>query len=53
MFSEVVELCREMVAIPSVNPQDMQKTEPPYGESGMAEFDIPLVKNRSLRYPHR
>ena len=38
MCSEVVELCRQMVAIPSVNPQDKSALETPYGESRLADF---------------
>ena len=38
MNSEVVELCRAMVAIASVNPQDEQATEQPYGEDRIAAF---------------
>lgn len=36
--TEVVQLCREMVAIPSVNPQDRTSFSEPYGEGQLAEF---------------
>jgi acetylornithine deacetylase/succinyl-diaminopimelate desuccinylase family protein len=36
MNSEVVELCRRMVAQASVNPQDTDRVDFPYGESRMA-----------------
>ena len=36
MNSEVVELCRQMVAQASVNPQDTDRVDFPYGESRMA-----------------
>lgn len=38
MSSEVIELCRQMVAIPSINPQDASVIKPPYGEGRMADF---------------
>ncbi len=38
MYSEVVQLAQQMVAIPSVNPQDVHALEPLYGEARMADF---------------
>lgn len=38
MTSEVVELTRQMVRIPSVNPQDRADLSPPYGEAVLAAF---------------
>ena len=38
MYSEVVQLSQQMVAIPSVNPQDTHTAEPPYGEARMVDF---------------
>jgi acetylornithine deacetylase len=38
MYSEVVQLAQQMVAIPSVNPQDTGNIESPYGEARMADF---------------
>lgn len=38
MYSEVVELAQQMVATPSINPQDTGNIEPPYGEARMADF---------------
>ena len=38
MSNEVIELCRRLVRIPSINPQDTGLTEEPYGEKRMADF---------------
>jgi len=38
MSSEVVELCRALVAIPSVNPQDRAVEGEPYGEERMGAY---------------
>ena len=38
MYSEVVQLAQQMVAIPSINPQDTGNIESPYGESRLVDF---------------
>jgi len=48
MPSEVVELTKAMVAIPSVNPQDKSLIEPPYSESQIADFICNWLKTNKL-----
>ncbi|MBN1764186.1 MAG: M20/M25/M40 family metallo-hydrolase, partial [Sedimentisphaerales bacterium] len=48
MYSEVVELTRQMVALPSVNPQDKNLTQRPYGEKEMADFVSDWLRKASL-----
>ena len=48
MNSEVVELCRRMVAEASVNPQDTDRLDFPYGESRMAALVADWLKKAGL-----
>ncbi|MCP4712560.1 MAG: M20 family metallopeptidase [Planctomycetes bacterium] len=48
MSNEVVELCRQMVKIPSINPQDSGWTEEPYGEKRMADFVYGWLEEQGL-----
>jgi len=48
MFSEVVQLTRAMVRIPSVNPQEKTVEGPPYGEARIAEFVCDWFKKAGL-----
>ena len=48
MNSEVVELTKAMVAIPSVNPQDKSSFESPYGEVKIAQFVCNWLKKNKL-----
>ena len=38
MLSEAIQLCQQMVKIPSVNPQTQTNWQPPYGEQEMVSF---------------
>ena len=38
MPSEVIQLCRDLVAMPSVNPQDRTSFDQPFGEARLAAF---------------
>jgi len=59
MSNELIELCRQMVQIPSVNPQDTGITEEPYGEKRMADFvfawldEQDLNPQRQIIFPQR
>ena len=48
MYSEVVQLAQQMVAIPSINPEDTHAPESPYGESRMADFLCDWLKKYGL-----
>ena len=48
MSSEVLELCREMVAIPSINPQDRTEYAEPLGEARMADFVTDWLDRQGL-----
>ena len=48
MNNEVLELTKQMVAIGSVNPQDKELTESPYGESRMATFVADWLRGAGL-----
>lgn len=48
MSSEVLELCREMVAIPSINPQDKTDYTTPFGEARMADFVLDWLDRQGL-----
>ena len=38
MLSEAIQLCQQMVKIPSINPQTQTNCQPPYGEQEMVSF---------------
>lgn len=40
MNTNVVELCQELVALPSINPQDKVDFDTPYGEKEVADFTL-------------
>ena len=48
MSNEVIELCRQMVRIPSINPQDSGRTEEPYGEKRLADFVYGWLEEQGL-----
>ncbi|MCP4712278.1 MAG: hypothetical protein GY869_26955, partial [Planctomycetes bacterium] len=48
MSNEVVELCRQLVRIPSINPQDSGLSEAPYGEKRMADFVYGWLDDQGL-----
>lgn len=50
MYSQVVQLAQQMVAIPSINPEDAHAPESPYGESRMADFLCDWLKKYRLDY---
>jgi len=48
MSSEVLELCGEMVAIGSINPQDVTDYTEPFGEARMADFVFDWLDRQDL-----
>jgi acetylornithine deacetylase len=48
MNSEVLQLCREMVAIPSINPQEITEIAEPFGEARMADFVFDWLDRQGL-----
>lgn len=48
MTSEVTKLTSDLIAIPSVNPQDETMNEPPYGETAMADYVFNWLRQHGL-----
>ncbi len=48
MSNELIDLCQEMISIPSLNPQDRQNFQTPYGEEQMVHFVSDWCKTHSL-----